>query len=110
MSRRSSSMRCAGSKDLAVAGEHVIGEGLQRVALPAGRKHVERGLGEIGVLGGLFVGTLRRVVIAQHANDVAPLFLGDGPLRYDAANEAISVGTSLLQQVDDRQRDLALAQ
>src|SRR5262245_11013440 len=96
---------------LPVARQHVIGQGEERVALGASRKRVEVRLGAIGELDGPAVGVIDRRVLAQAAAQVVPLLLRDGTRVDDLADDPCAFAALVLAlQMDQRQRDLALAQ
>src|SRR4029450_13902887 len=70
-----------------IAREHVIRQGEQGVALRAGRERVEVLLGAIGELGRTAVGVIDRRVLAQPAEQLRPLLVGDGARRDHVADD-----------------------
>src|SRR6476469_4672148 len=92
---------------LAIAREHVIGQGGQCLALAPGRKGGQAVLGSRGVLDGPVVGELRGAMLAHQTEDLAPLLGAHGPVAHDATYQAVGRLRATTQEEDDRQRHLA---
>src|SRR5687767_13160477 len=73
-----------------VARQDVVRQRQQRLALAAGRERGEARLRAVRVLDRPLVGELGRAVLAKQPDDVAPLFGGDGAIRDDGPDEAVS--------------------
>src|SRR5580765_1775553 len=95
----------------AIAGEDVVRQRQQGIAFRARWKRVEWFLGAFGVFDRAAVRVVNRRVLLQAAKKVGPLLGRDGARRDDVADDTSGFAVLLLpEQVDQRQRHLALAQ
>src|SRR5438477_11969879 len=90
--------------------ENVVGKRDEGFAFAARRKNVESGFCATGVVERLRIRKVWCALFAEQAQNLAPLILRHGAIRDDCANQVIGVRTAALEQINDRQRDLAFAE